>query len=163
VILYLGASSLVKLYSEEIFSALVREWVAQAEMVVTSRVVYAEIIHALHKRATKGDLSDKDYETISNAFAEDWRSFVTIDFDELETGRLIKKYGLRRIEAINLSAALLLKKERDDISLSFSSADANLCKAAAAEGLTVMTFPSPGSNKKCVKEIVEIPCPSTHY
>jgi hypothetical protein len=67
-------------------------------------------------------------------------NFATVDFDEFETGRLIRKYGLRRLDAINLSAAKLIKNNRDDISLYFSSASIELCRAAGAEGLRVLAL-----------------------
>lgn len=140
MILYLGTSSLVKLYAEEAFSGLVREWVGQAEIVATCRVAYAEIIYALNKRFENHDLSAKDYELISKIFAAEWRNFAAVDFDEFETGRLIKRYGLHRLDAIHLSAAKLIRKERGDISFSFSSASIKLCRAAALEGLRILSF-----------------------
>ena len=43
------------------------------------------------------------------AFSEDWRSFVVLDFNEMESGRLVKKYGLRGFDAVHLSSAIMLK------------------------------------------------------
>jgi uncharacterized protein len=140
LILYLGTSSLVKLYLDEEFSDIVREWVEQAEIVATCRVAYAELISALDKRFRKGDLSAADYEFISKAISEDWPNLATIDFDEFETVNLIRKYGLHRVDAIHVSAAKLLKKWQPDISIFFSSADVKLCRAAEREGIRVLTF-----------------------
>jgi predicted nucleic acid-binding protein len=140
VILYLGTSSLVKLYLAEEHSNLVREWVEQAEIVATCRVAYAELISAIDKRFRKGDISAGDYELVTTGLSEDWANLAAIDFDEFETGHLIRRYGLHRVDAIHLSAAKLLKKERKDILLSFSSTDARLCRAAAFEGLRILTF-----------------------
>jgi len=140
VILYLGSSSLIKLYIDETHSDIVREWVKQAEIVATCRVAFTEVISAIDTRYRNNDISKKDYELISKGFSEDWGNFATVDFDEFETGRLIRKYGLKRLDAINLSAAKLIKNDREDISLYFSSASIELCRAAAAEGLRVLTF-----------------------
>lgn len=140
MILYLGASSLVKLYVEEKYSDVVREWVKEAEIVTTCRIAYTEMISALDLRLKQNDLSKSEYEHIMKRFSQDWLNFAIIDFDDREAGLLVKKYGLKRFAAIHLSAVKLIKKEHHDISLSFSSSDENLCKAAASEGLRVLTF-----------------------
>jgi predicted nucleic acid-binding protein len=140
VILYLGSSSLVKLYVKEAYSGLVREWVREAEIVTTCRVAYTETISALDIRFRNGDLSKHDYERIVKGFLKDWANFATVDFDEVDAGRLVKKHGLRRFDAMHLSAALMIRKGRGDIALRFSSLDERLCKAAVSEGLRVLRF-----------------------
>jgi uncharacterized protein len=140
MILYLGTSSLAKLYVEEKYSDIVRDWGEKAEIVATCRVAYTEMISALELRIKQNDLSKSDYELIMKRFAQDWLTLAIIDFDEREAGSLVKKYGLTRFSAIHLSAAKLIKKEHHDISVSFSSVDENLCKAASTEGLTALDF-----------------------
>lgn len=140
MILYLGTSSLVKLYVEEKYSEVVKEWVKEAEIVVTCRVAYTEMISALELRFKQNDLTKSEYDLIVKRFSQDWLNFAIVDFDEREAGLFVKKYGLTRFDAIHLSAARLIKKEHHDISFSFSSADENLCKAASAEGLKVLIF-----------------------
>jgi len=46
LILYLDASSLVKLYVEEAYSNTVRDWAEEAEIIATCRVAYPETISA---------------------------------------------------------------------------------------------------------------------
>lgn len=140
MILYLGTSSLVKLYTEEENSDAVRQWVKEAEIVATCRVAYTEVISALDLRFRQKDLSRSDYDRIVKKFSEDWLRLAIVDFDEREPGLYVKKYSLTRFDAIHLSAARLLKSGSYDISLLFSSADANLCKAAATEGMRVLSF-----------------------
>jgi uncharacterized protein len=140
MILYLGTSSLATLYIEEEYSGVVKEWVKEAEIVSTCRVAYTEMISALDKRFKKNDLSQEMYDKVVKKFSEDWQYLAIIDFDEREAGLLVKKYGLSRFAAIHLSAAKLIKKYHQDVSVSFSSVDKNLCKAAAAEGLKVLTL-----------------------
>ena len=140
MILYLGASSLIKLYIEEVYSDVVREWAEQAEIIATCRVSFTEVISAIDIRFRNNDMSKKDYELVTKGFSEDWGNFSTVDFDEFETGHLIRKYGLRRLDAMHLSAAKLIKYSRGDIHLYFSSAKSELCRAAVAEGLRVLTF-----------------------
>jgi predicted nucleic acid-binding protein len=62
-----------------------------------------------------------------------------VDFDEIEAGRLVQKYGLRGFDAVHLSSAKLIRKQQNSISLSFSSFDEKLNTAAAEEGLTVLS------------------------
>lgn len=137
MILYLGTSALVKLYAAESNSWEVREWVKNAEIVATCRVAYTEIISALDKRLQKNDLTEHDYTLILGSLNRDWPDFAVVDFDEREAGRLIKKYGLRRFDAIHLSAAKLISQEQEGISISFASADEQLNRTAKMEGFVV--------------------------
>lgn len=140
MILYLGTSSLAKLYVEEQSSNVLREWAKQAEIVATCRVTYTEMISALEKRFKNNDLSQKDYDMVVKSFSEDWQNFAIVDFDEKESGLFVKKYGLKRFAAMHLSAAKFIRKEHKDISVAFSSLDEELCRAAASEGINVLTY-----------------------
>lgn len=142
MILYLGATSLIKLYVEEEFSDTVREWADQAEIIVTCRVAYTQIMAAIDSRFRKGDMTIEDHDLLLSAFSKDWSNFVTVDFDEYETGRLIHKYGLKRMAAIHLSAAISFKKKLGDTPLTFSSVNTELDNAASAEGLRILSYPS---------------------
>lgn len=135
MILYLDTSSLVKLYIEETSSDLVKKWVTSSDLVATCRVAFPETISALNRRFKSGDLSKKDYETAVKVFAEEWVSFVSVDFDEIEAGHLVEKYGLRGFDAVHLSSVKNIKKEHKGVSLSFSSFDDKLNNAAEKEGL----------------------------
>lgn len=140
MILYLGTSSLATLYVEEKYSNAVREWVKEAEIVATCRVAYTEMISALDTRYKNNDLSRETYDQVVKRFAEDWQNLAIVDFDEREAGDFVKKYGLNRFAAIHLSAAKLIKKSHQDISVSFSSVDDKLCEVAAVEGFKVLKF-----------------------
>ena len=138
MILYLGTSSLVKLYVEEAGSITIRQWVSENEIVATCRIAYTEAIAALDMRFKKGDLQEKDYRRICEVFTSDWNNIAVVDFDEIEAGRLVKKYGLSRLDAIHLSAARKILGADKMINVAFSSASEHLCKAAASEGLKVL-------------------------
>jgi uncharacterized protein len=140
MILYLGTSSLAKLYVEEKYSDLVRDWVKEAEIVATCRIAYTEMISALELKVKQNDLSKSDYEHIMKRFSQDWPNFAIVDFDEREAGSFVTQYGLTRFAAIHLSAAKLIKKKHQDISVSFSSVDDKLRKAALSEGLKILIF-----------------------
>jgi predicted nucleic acid-binding protein len=140
VILYLGTTSLTKLYVDENYSGVVREWVKNAEIIATCRVAYTEMISVLEIRFKRRDISKTDYNHILKRFTQDWPNVAIVDFDERLAGLYVTKYGLTRFDAIHLSAATLIKKNLNGVSLSFSSTNENLCKAAAAEGLKVLSF-----------------------
>jgi uncharacterized protein len=152
VILYLGSSSLIKLYINEPYSDIITAWVKVSEIVTTCRVAYTEVMSALDMRLRKGDLLKKNYEKVLERFNEDWQNFAKVDFDDFEAGNLIRKYGLTRFGALHLSAAKLIlneykqlsnseaiKEDHSGIILFFSSMDEDLCKAATIEGLKVLS------------------------
>ena len=137
MILYLDTSSLVKLYLEEIHTVTVREWVKEAELIATCRVALPETISAFHRRFRSGDFSKPDYEKLIAGFTEDWRKYVVLDFDELEAGLLVGKYGLKGFDALHLSSAKMMRQDAN-LALFFSSFDEKLNNAAAAEGFEVL-------------------------
>jgi len=138
MILYLGTSCLIKLYVEDADSKTIRQWVSEAEIVATCRVAYTEAVSALDIRFKEGDLKAKDYERIYEAFSSDWSKFAVVDFDDLEAGRLVKKYGINRMAAIHLSAAKNIQRADNALHLAFSSVDDRLCNAAVSEGIKVL-------------------------
>lgn len=138
MILYLGTSSLMKLYVEDAGSNTVRLWVSEAEIVATCRIAYTEAVAALDIRFKEGDLASKDYNRIYESFSSDWNNIAVVDFDDLDAGRLVKKYGLSRMDAIHLSAARKIHTAGNTIDMAFSSVSEHLCKAAETEGLRVL-------------------------
>ena len=123
---------------EDADSKTVRQWVSEAEIVATCRVAYTEAISALDSRSKKGDLGEEDYERIYGAFSSDWNNMTVVDFDDLEAGRLVKKYGINRMAAIHLSAAKNIQRAGDTLNLAFSSVDDRLCNAAVSEDMKVL-------------------------
>lgn len=142
MILYLGTSSLIQIYAKEQETEATKAWVEAAEIVATARIAYTETMSALDIRFKRGDITVVDYEKVVERFSLDWQHIVKVDFDDLETGRLIKTYGLTRFGAIHLSTAKLILAAQEmynlSVNLFFLSADEALCKAAAAEGLTIL-------------------------
>ncbi len=138
MILYLGTSSLIKLYVEEPDSGNIRRWADEAEILATCRVAYTEAIAAIDLRHKEGDLSTKDYNHICESLSSDWKAFAVVDFDDLDAGSLVKKHGLNRMDAIHLSAAIRVCKSGRKVDVVFSSVSEPLCRAAALEGLRVL-------------------------
>ena len=140
MILYLGTTTLIKLYVEDEQTKAVRQWVSDAEIIVTCRIAYSETIAALDMRHKNGDLSSSAYTRISEAFTADWADIAVVDFNDLDSGRLIKKHGLNRLAAMHLSAAKIIQSSGEGITVAFSSTDVELCRAAESEGLKVLSF-----------------------
>ena len=140
MILYLGTTSLIKLYVEDEQTLVVRQWAANAEVIATCRVAYSEVIAALDKRHKNGDLSSSVYTRISEAFTADWADIAVVDFNDLDSGRLIKKHGLNRLAAMHLSAAKIIQSSGEGVTVAFSSTDADLCRAAEIEGFKVLSL-----------------------
>lgn len=138
MILYLDTSSLVKLFVAETHSSQVRAWTEKAEILATCRVAYPEAMSAFNKRWKTGDLSQHDCDLLTKTFAHEWRRLAIIDFDEIAAGRLVTTYGLRGFDAVHLSAAGLLRSERNAPTVAFSSFDDKLNSAATAERFTVL-------------------------
>ena len=139
MILYLDTSSLVKLYVMEENSDLVRKWASEAEIVATCRVAYPETMSAISRRFKQGDFTEQQYRSLIAKFSSEWERFASVDFDELNAGRLVNRYGLRGFDAVHLSAAIMLMVNYKDILLSFSSFDEKLNSAATAEGFTILS------------------------
>ncbi len=139
MIVYLDTSSLMKLYVQEAHTALVKKWVKEAEIAATCRIAYPETMSAISRRFRQGGLTEKQYDSLIAKFSSEWGRFAAVDFDEVEAGRLVNLYGLRGFDAVHLSAAMLLKADQDNVSLSFSSFDEKLNDAASTEGFTVLS------------------------
>jgi len=147
LIIYLDTSSLVKLYVEEAYSESVREWTAEAEVIATCRVAHPEALSALTRHYNSGDIAKREYEKLVHAFVGEWGSFAAVDFDEIEAGRLVRKYGLRGFDGVHLASAKLLASIDANVQVVFSSFDERLNSAARSEGFVVLAVGETGSLK----------------
>jgi predicted nucleic acid-binding protein len=139
VLLYLDTSSLVKLYVEESSSAAVREAVSASELLATSRIAFVEGIAALARRRRMGDIDEASFALLAQAMADDWAErIVRVEVDEYLAADLAVRQGLRALDAIHLAAVLTLTRADAAADVRFSSFDAALNRAAAAEGVVVL-------------------------
>lgn len=135
MILYLETSNLIKLYVEEKGTAEIKSFVNGADIVATSIISYAEARAALSRKYKEGGIEKQDYKLIKREFESDWNKYfiLHISSDIIKAaGDLAEKHGLRGFDALHLASALSLK-ERSATSVTFSSADRNLSKAAERE------------------------------
>ncbi|MGY4706880.1 type II toxin-antitoxin system VapC family toxin [Candidatus Bipolaricaulota sp. J31] len=139
MILYLDTSALVKLYIQEPGSKEVKELVAAARIVSTSRVSYVEARAGIARKFREGELTEEERRRIVRDLEEDWKNYFIVEVSESVAelgGELTDRYPLRGFDAIHLASALLLKnRTRSDVS--FSCFDKRLREAAKAEGLDV--------------------------
>jgi predicted nucleic acid-binding protein len=138
LILYLDTSSLVKLYIAEAHSALVQDWVEEAEAVATSRVAYPEALSAFSRRLNRGDLTITEMDLACELLAGEWPAFVLLPVHERQAGRLVLDHLLRGFDAVHLAAALDLWRSFPSEEVVFSSFDGALLRAARSEGLSTL-------------------------
>jgi len=135
--LYRDTSALVKLHVEEEGSVLVREAVAQAEPISTSRIAYVEARAAFARRRHTRELDSQDYRRIVRDLDGDWDHYLRIDVTEpliRTAARLAERHYLRAYDAIHL-ASVCVVRDRLGAPVVFACWDSDLDTAGAKEGL----------------------------
>ncbi len=134
--LYLDTSALVKLYVEEEGAPVVRNAVAQAELVATAAIAYVEARAAFVRRRHEGGLSTAEYRRIIRDIDSDWARYLVVEVtDSLirDAARLAEAHRLRAYDAIHLASAAAVH-DRLAEPIMFASWDAGLEKVARREG-----------------------------
>jgi len=134
--LYLDTSALVKLYVEEEGAPVVRNAVAQAELVATAGIAYVEARAAFVRRRHEGGLSTAEYRRIIRDVDSDWARYLVVEVtDSLirDAARLAEAHRLRAYDAIHLASAAAVH-DRLAEPIMFASWDAGLEKVARREG-----------------------------
>lgn len=138
MIVYLDASSLVKLFIEEDHSDTVRRWVADARVVATSRTAFPEVLSALGRLQRLGSITETALQATKEAFTTVWMDLSRVEIDEHLAGTIVQRHGLRALDAIHVAAALSTQVADWRAELAFSSFDVRQLGAARAEGLRVL-------------------------
>ena len=73
-----------------------------------------------------------------------WEQYLVVDLDERRAAELAVRRVLKGFDAVHLAAALTLRDAVGDDGVAFSSFDAPLNEAAAAEGLIGLSWAEPG-------------------
>ena len=131
--LYLDTSSLVKLYVSEVGSDDVRELVADAAVVATSVVAYAEARATLARLRRSGALTTGRAAAARRQFESDWPSYLALDVTgrlAREAGAFAEQYALRGFDAIHLASFATVARRASSGDVRFSSFDDRLNKAA---------------------------------
>jgi predicted nucleic acid-binding protein len=138
VILYLDTSSLLKHYIREPGSDDVASWIESFDVVATSRATLAESAAALSRRPRHSGLSQSGCRDALADLTRDWPRYLTVDLDEHRAADLAWRCRLRGYDAVQLAAALTVNELARPDTLVFSSFDAELSRAALAQGLAVL-------------------------
>ncbi|MBI2340156.1 MAG: type II toxin-antitoxin system VapC family toxin [Deltaproteobacteria bacterium] len=139
MILYLDTSALVKKYVLEPGSGKVIDLWRETEGIAVSKVGYAEVMAAFHRKKREGGLTGRLFSRTARSFKNDWKSFIRVDVSpELEKliDRLVSKYPLRGFDAIHLASAIAVKRAMK-VNLVFVAGDERLLNAAQKERLPV--------------------------
>ena len=119
--LFLDTSSLFKLYHREHDTDIV-EHIFTANKITTvflSEIAKIEFTSTVWKKVRMGQLNELQAQTIMNRFGTDFDKYAFIQIDSIITEQarnLITKYGiqgLRTLDSIQLSTAVMLKDKSD--------------------------------------------------
>ena len=138
MILYLDTSALVKLYIEEERSQAVAEHVERAVTTATAYVSYAEARAAFARRRRANTLSSTELSRIVRELDHDWSTYTFVEIGERvvrRAGSLCERHALRGYDAVQLAAALDVRRAGGDVE--FACFDAHLNRAARREGLRI--------------------------
>jgi predicted nucleic acid-binding protein len=134
VILYLDTSALVKLYVEEAGSPAAASWVAEAGVVATARIAYAEARAAFARQRREGGLTAASLRRVVAHLDDDWVRYAVVEITDAlvrTAGRYAERYALRGFDALHLAAAAELRQPEDTVA--FASFDRALSRAARRE------------------------------
>ncbi len=136
MILYLDTSSLVKLYVEESSSGEIERLVAEASLVCTSVIAYAEARSALARLCREGALTSEEHVLAKADLDHDWPHYLALEVTPevwQGAGDLAEKHALRGFDSLHLASFLHLTRADFGDSVQFSSFDDRLNRAAQAE------------------------------
>lgn len=114
-------------------SDAVRAEVAEAELIGTSSVAYAETRAALARARREKKLSAAALGVAKQAFDVDWPHLVRVELTDSilrDAGELAEAFSLRGFDSIHLASFLLLHQNASDVKWRFSSYDDRLNRAA---------------------------------
>ena len=129
----------MKRYVSEQDSPRVRRWLRSGPA-ATCRLSAVEIASALARRCREGAFSAAERDRVLAALKDDFDSLRIVELSAPVVDRaraLLIRHPLRAGDAVQLSSALLLRRELDE-TVSFAAYDDRLKTAAEAEGLSVV-------------------------
>lgn len=130
---YLDTSNLVKLYVDEAGADDVQRLVAEADVVATSSLAYAEACATFARRRRERLMTPSENRAAVKQLDTDWRNYLVIVMtDEVAraAGRLADAHGIRGCDAVHLASFAELIARCDDEDVRFSCSDQRLNRAA---------------------------------
>ncbi|GAC1397659.1 MAG: hypothetical protein NVSMB56_12680 [Pyrinomonadaceae bacterium] len=143
---FFDSSAIVKLHINETGTAWVKSLVdlSVGNQIYVARIVGAEVVSAITRRARAGSLSATDTAIALADFRYDLSSrYLIIEIDTMlisSAMKLVERYALRGYDTVQIAAMLQLYNQRFALGLSVPtliSADIALNDAAMIEGLNV--------------------------
>lgn len=143
---FLDSSALIKRYARETGTAWVVDLCRRSPgtSIFIARVTPVEAVTALEKQQRAGALTEDAFDMAVNHLmrnVDDRFAFVEISKRLVSFAvPLVRRYGLRGFDAIQLAAAIDISYQRTSVGLEkviFVSSDNKLNRAALAEGLLV--------------------------
>ncbi|HMA95950.1 MAG TPA: type II toxin-antitoxin system VapC family toxin [Polyangiaceae bacterium] len=140
MIVYFDTSALVKRYIHESDSNTVIEHWRNAQLAVSSQLLYAEMIATFARKRREQPTSAMLIDSAEQTFRNDWQTLHRILLDDIVNqwvDRLLVRHSLRGADAVHLGSALRLR-DIVQTEVVFACADRELVKAANAEGLATV-------------------------
>ena len=132
-------SAIVPLLITEPQSDAMRSILADDAMIVTSAITPIEITSALWRRRHRGEVSAPAHHDADRAFADlsrRWREVVLSAVVTEAALRILTRYPLRTLDALQLASALVLTPRPND--LPFVTLDKRMKAIARAEGFPTL-------------------------
>ena len=139
MIRYFDSSALAKRYLDEPGSESVARWLEGGSK-ATSRITGVEVASAVARRIRGGRLAPAEADILAPAFDEDTRGLLFVEVSDTVVRKartLVFLHSLRAADALHLASALHLR-ERSGRPVVLVSWDADLLRAARAEGLRTL-------------------------
>ena len=142
MIIYLDASALVKLYTDEEHSDLVRRAASAAIVRACHDIGYVECRAAFVRKRKLGQLAADDHRRCRRQLDRDWREFhtvrVTADLIH-RAAALSDEHGLRAYDSVHLAAVEAVYAASDGAAeFRFGVFDTELKRAAKSAGLPLL-------------------------
>ncbi|MDX1959148.1 MAG: type II toxin-antitoxin system VapC family toxin [Leptospiraceae bacterium] len=127
---FFDTSSLVKKYIDETGSDTVTVLFENSDEVVLSPITRIEFLSAMQRLVNSNILTQENYKIALSEFTQDSVEFEYIKFDSIleeHVYEVIKKYGLRSLDGIQLASAKISNADQ------FITSDTKLFEAALKE------------------------------
>lgn len=139
MIYYLDTSALVKRYYSEAGSSWVHSLFVPDNILVASRVAYAELLAALARKRRVREVTERGFTSAVDSFQHEWQECVVVEVSDAVVAdllALVQRHALRGFDAIHLYSALWFR-QRTKADLTFVSADHQSLRAAEDEGIEI--------------------------
>lgn len=139
MIVYFDTSALAKRYIAETDSDAVIELWNKASLIVSSQLLYAEMIAMFARKRREQPRTADTIDLMQQAFRADFATLVRIAVDDdvhRRVDTLLGRHPLRGADAVHLASGVLVLDVLQE-KVTFACADAKLVDAARAEGLLI--------------------------